>query len=76
MLGQRCLETGVTEVSLQITPEDMKKVRMKTFVESIQDTGLMLQEPDQYQPYNPHLAIRPSDSAKGVPVKPWTIIDE
>ncbi len=73
--GQRCLETGVTEVNLQLTAEDMKKERMRTFVESIQNTGLLLQEPEQYKPYNPYY-IRDRDGKGKVPLKPWTIVDE
>ena len=59
---------------LQITAEDLMKERMHTFVESIRNTGLILEEPEQYEPFNPH-GHMPED--KGVPpVKPWTIIDE
>ena len=72
--GQRCLETGVTEVNLQLRPEDMKKERMQTFIESIKNTGLLLEEPDQYKPYNPYYTK--DREGKGVPVKPWTIIDD
>ena len=74
--GQRCLETGITEVNLQLTAEDMKKERMKTFVESIRNTGLILEEPEQYKPYNPHYIHNRDLKMKNVPVKPWTIIDE
>ena len=72
--GQRCLETGVTEVNLQLRPEDMKKERMQTFIESIQNTVLLLEEPEQYKPYNPYYTK--DREGKGVPVKPWSIIDE
>merc|ERR1719412_1750399 len=74
IIGQRCLETGVTEVSLQLRPEDFKKERMQTFVESIKNTGLLLEEPAQYEPYDPYYTK--DRKGKGVPVKPWTIIDE
>ena len=74
-LGQRALETGITEVSLQLRPEDMKKERMRTFVESIQNTGLLLEEPAQYRPNNPHHTKE--REGKGTPsIKPWTIVDE
>ena len=74
-LGQRALETGITEVSLQLRPEDMKKERMRTFVESIQNTGLLLEEPAQYKPNNPHHTKE--REGKGTPsIKPWTIVDE
>ena len=75
IIGQRCLETGITEVHLQVRPEDMKKERMRTFVESIQHTGLFLSESEQYKPYNPH-SMSPTDGKKCPPVKPWSIIDE
>ena len=54
----------------------MKKERMKTFVESIRNTGLILEEPEQYKPYNPHYIHNRDLKMKNVPVKPWTIIDE
>ena len=78
-LGQRCLETGVTEVSLLLRPEDMKKERMNTFIQSIQNTGLVLKEPDQYKPHNPYHVGAYHQKAlqgKGPPVKPWSIVEE
>ena len=54
----------------------MKKERMKTFVESIRNTGLILEEPEQYKTYNPHYIHNRDLKMKNVPVKPWTIIDE
>ena len=78
-LGQRCLETGVTEVSLLLRPEDMKKERMNTFIQSIQNTGLVLKEPDQYKPHNPFQVGAYHQKAlqgKGPPVKPWSIVEE
>merc|ERR1719219_2813954 len=38
VVGQRCLETGITEVTLQLTFEDQEKERMKEFVKAIKDT--------------------------------------
>ena len=53
----------------------MKKERMRTFVESIQNTGLLLEEPAQYKPNNPHHTKE--REGKGTPsIKPWTIVDE
>merc|ERR1712029_327120 len=75
IIGQRCLETGITEVSLQLRPEDMKKERMQTFVESIENTGLLLNEPKQYKPYNAHPRVPPGKEKRYPPVKPWSIIE-
>ena len=47
---------------------------MQTFVDSIKNTGLVLEEPAQYEPYDPYYIK--DRKGKGVPVKPWTIIDE
>ena len=74
VLGQRCLETGITEVTLQLEPEDLKKDRMANFVQAIKDTGLILQEPDQYKPHNPHKNLH--DVSKIPPVKPWEVVDK
>ena len=61
---------------MQKIAEDMKKERMKTFVESIRNTGLILEEPEQYKPDNPYYIQKGDLKMKYVPVKPWTIIDE
>ena len=75
IIGQRCLETGISEVHLQIQPEDLKKERMRNFVDAIEATGLILQEPDQYFPFNPHANILSPDETGKVPVRPWEVKD-
>ena len=60
---------------LQLRPEDMKKERMHTFVESIKDSGLLLSEANQYKPYNPH-PITVTPKKLHPPVKPWSIVDD
>merc|ERR1711973_782629 len=74
VVGQRCLETGITEVTLQIEPKDLEKDRMANFVQAIKDTGLILEEPDQYKPLNPHADLH--DVSKVPPAKPWEIVDQ
>ena len=57
----------------------MKKERMTTFIQSIQNTGLVLKEPDQYKPHNPFQVGAYHQKAlqgKGPPVKPWSIVEE
>ena len=74
VVGKRCLETGISEVTLQLKDDDLTKDRMANFVEAIKATGLILEEPDQYQPFNPHADLH--DVAKVPPVKPWEIVDK
>jgi len=74
IIGQRCLETGITEVCLQLAPEDLKKERMGNFVKAIRETGLILEEPSQYKPYDPHAELH--DLKKIVPIKPWEVLDD
>ena len=47
---------------------------MKEFVKAIKDTGLILEEPDQYKPLNPHADLH--DVSKVPPAKPWEIVDQ
>ena len=51
-----------------------EKERMKEFVKAIKDTGLILEEPDQYKPLNPHADLH--DVSKVPPAKPWEIVDQ
>ena len=74
VIGKRCLETGINEVHLQISKEDLKKERMVNFVEAIKETGLILQEPEQYKPYDPYRNLH--DLKPNASVRPWEILDK
>jgi hypothetical protein len=52
----------------------MEKDKMKTFVEEVKNTGLILREPREYYPNNPFYGIEAT--AKGAKIKPWEIVDE
>lgn len=72
-IGQRCLETGLHEVYLAIDPESMEKEKMRTFLEAIKGSGIVLRERSQYLQYEP---FRHLGGYKIKQVKPWEIIDE
>ena len=74
IIGLRCLETGITEVCLQLAPEDLNKDRMGNFVKAIKETGLILEEPPQYKPFDPHADL--DDDKKVVPIKPWEVLED
>lgn len=74
VLGQRCLETGITNVTNLIDSEELKREKVQTFLQALNDTGLTLHEEPQYKPYNPHYGlIMNLPTSK---IKPWEIIDE
>ena len=54
VIAQRALETGVGEVYLRVGDDDMKKERMRRFVEAVRSSGLMLREANQFRPSDPH----------------------
>merc|ERR1712212_1043363 len=69
VLGVRCLETGITEVCLLVDNDSMEKEKMKTFIQEVRNTGLILKEPDQFTPNNPFKGLI---SAKyQTRIKPW-----
>ena len=72
--GQRCLETGITEVELLLEKEALEKDKMKIFIQSIKETGLSLQEPSQFQPNNPFYKVH--TMRYQTRIKPWEIVDE
>jgi large subunit ribosomal protein L18 len=49
VLAQRCLETGVSEVFLQLSEEDTDKERMRNFVDAILSSGLVVGEGPEYR---------------------------
>ena len=74
ILGVRCLETGITEVCLLVDKDSMEKEKMKTFVQEVRNTGLILKEPDQFKPNNPFQGILATQYKNRI--KPWEIVDE
>ena len=57
VVGQRCLETGVAEVYLKVDEGDLKKERMRNFVEAVKESGLVIGEGPQYVQENPHINL-------------------
>ena len=73
IISQRCLETGVSEVYLEVSEEDKTKEKMVKFIDVIEQSGLSLTEPEVYQPVNPHIANHRKIQYKKV--KPWTVME-
>jgi len=73
IISQRCLETGISEVYLQVSEEDRAKEKMQKFISIIEESGLCLSEPDMYVHENPHqdhyYQILPKK------IKPWSILE-
>ena len=65
-------QTGVSEVFLEVRDEDLKKERMRKFVEAVKDSGLNLSEGAPYKQLDPHR----SESNFNKRFKPWEVIDE
>ena len=72
ILSQRALETGITEVRLDFRPDDLKKERMKMFIDTIKEAGLILSERKQYHQNDPHRGL----SNWSQSMKPWNVVDE
>lgn len=72
VLGQRALQTGISEVFLEVSEQDLKKERMRKFVEAVEGSGLNLSEGAPYKQIDPHR----SDSNFNKRFKPWEVIDE
>ena len=73
VISQRCLETGVSEVHLEVSQEDRAKEKMVKFIDVIEQSGLSLREPAVYQATNPHIAHSREIPTKKV--KPWTVLE-
>ena len=56
VISQRCLETGVSEVYLDVSDEDKTKEKMVKFIDVIEQSGLSLSEANVYMPTNPHIS--------------------
>ena len=65
-------QTGISEVFLEVSEQDLKKERMRKFVEAVEGSGLNLREGAPYKQIDPHR----SDSNFNKRFKPWEVIDE
>ena len=65
-------QTGISEVFLEVSEQDLKKERMRKFVEAVEGSGLTLSEGAPYKQIDPHR----SDSNFNKRFKPWEVIDE
>ena len=61
-------------MELLIDKEVLEKDKMKSFVSSIKQTGLSLQEPHQFQPNNPFKGVH--TGRYQTRIKPWEIVDQ
>ena len=73
VISQRCLETGVSEVRLEVSQEDREKEKMIKFIDVIESSGLSLREAGVYMPTNPHISNHRSIPRKRV--QPWTVLE-
>merc|ERR1719391_1161879 len=73
VISQRCLETGVSEVYLDVSEEDKVKEKMVKFIDVIEQSGLSLSEAAVYMPTNPHISTPRNIQPKRV--KPWTVLE-
>ncbi|XP_040569508.1 large ribosomal subunit protein uL18m [Lepeophtheirus salmonis] len=76
IIGERTLQTGVLEVNLQMTQEELQRERMSSFVESIRKTGLSTSESFQYTQRNPFRQLSLASQKPKNNFKPWEVIDE
>eukprot|EP00088_Acartia_fossae_P044913 TRINITY_DN4796_c0_g1_i10.p1 TRINITY_DN4796_c0_g1~~TRINITY_DN4796_c0_g1_i10.p1 ORF type:complete len:204 (+),score=35.13 TRINITY_DN4796_c0_g1_i10:42-653(+) len=74
IISQRCLESGISEVFLDVDPSELEKDKMKKFIQIIEDSGLSLSEPDVYEPHNPYK--NEFYEMKPKAVKPWTVTEQ
>ena len=73
VISQRCLETGVNEVHLEVSQEDREKEKMVKFIEVIESSGLSLKEAEVYMPTNPHITNHRTIQHRKV--QPWTVLE-
>lgn len=66
VLGQRCLQAGILEISCFIKPtKDDGKISL--FLKAMKDSGISLEEPPQFK------SIYPWDCHR--PEKPWEVVE-
>ena len=73
VISQRCLETGVSEVHLEVSQEDREKEKMIKFIDVIESSGLSLKEASVYMPTNPHISNPRNIQRRRV--QPWTVLE-
>merc|ERR1719430_1771295 len=74
VISQRCLETGISEVVLLVDEEDRTKDKMIKFISVIEESGLTLSEPEQFEPLNKHIVNH--STIQQPKIKPWTVLEE
>ncbi|CAG9767581.1 unnamed protein product [Ceutorhynchus assimilis] len=65
ILGFRCLQTGLTEISCDLEPKEDSKVAL--FLKALEDSGVQLKEPTQFKAIYPWHYERPE--------KPWEVVE-
>merc|ERR1719282_951105 len=73
VISQRCLETGVSEVYLDVSEEERQKEKMVKFISVIEGSGLSLTEPEQYKPTSRHMTHNWTIPKSNV--QPWTVLE-
>lgn len=66
IIGQRCLQAGILEISCFIKP-NKNDGKVHLFLQAIKDAGISLEEPPQYK------SVYPWDQHR--PEKPWEIVE-
>ncbi|XP_018336394.1 39S ribosomal protein L18, mitochondrial-like [Agrilus planipennis] len=67
VLAQRCLECGLIEISNDYDPVN-KEGKVALLLKALEESGISLTEPVQFQPYRPWDQHRPE--------KPWDVIED
>lgn len=65
VFAQRCLEAGLTEFKCDIEP--VKGSKVDKFLQTLNDSGLSLSEPERFMPHRPWTLDRKE--------KPWEITE-
>jgi len=69
------LETGITEVKLLLVDEkSLEKAKMKMFLQSIEESGLALTEPEQFVPNDPFRNL--ANYRFKARIKPWEVTED
>ncbi|XP_018566302.1 39S ribosomal protein L18, mitochondrial [Anoplophora glabripennis] len=66
VLADRCLQSGILEVSCNIEPP-IPNGKVALFLKAVEDGGVSLKEPPQYKPSRPWDQFRPE--------KPWEVTE-
>ena len=50
IVARRCFESGIQYVHCDFTDEEITSKKLKTFIESLKSSGLILREPEFFVP--------------------------